>query len=246
MTVDAIESAAAIAWPAVETTVLGSWRLLAGEGFSRRRNSAIPAGPTPTDLDGRLRDVAKWYRERDLPMLYRITPACSPALDAELAGRGFSLEAPTLVMSRPIDVSESVPGVVDTPEATEAWIHAELEALGVDESLVGPWLATVRSVPSPRAFVAPIDGDRLVGAGLGVVVGDFLGVFEIVVRPRERRRGHARRMMEALHRFGAVEGAGQAFLQVLEDDYPAIALHRALGYEVSHRYWYRRDVGSFG
>ena len=245
MIIDAIERAAALAWPAAETMMLGSWRLSAGDGFSRRRNSAVPADPAPPDLDGRFREVAKWYRERGLPVLYRITPTCSPVIDAELADRGFSVEAPTLVMSRSVEISESVPGVVSMPEATEAWVRAEFEALGVDESLARPWLAAVTSVPSPRAFVAPVDGGRMVGAGLGVVVGDFVGVFEIAVRPRDRRRGHARRMMEALHRFGAVEGAQHAFLQVLEDDDRAVALHRALGYEVSHRYWYRRDGSPF-
>jgi N-acetylglutamate synthase len=240
MSIAAIERVAAIAWPAIETATIGTWRLSAGDGFSRRRNSTVPAGPAPADLGRRLRDVSEWYRERDLPTLFRITPACDPAVDAELADRGFAVEAATLVMSRSIEACEPVAGIVAAPDATGAWIRAELEALGVDELLVGPWLATIRSVPSPATFVAPIDGDRLVGAGLGVVVDGFLGVFEIVVDPRERRRGHARRMMAALHRFGTLEGADRAFLQVLEGDDRAMTLYRSLGYEVSHRYWYRR------
>ena len=79
------------------------------------------------------------------------------------------------------------------------------------------------------------------GAGLGVVVGDHLGVFEVVVDPSHRRQGHATRIMDSLHAFGAREGASTAFLQVLEDDERAIALYRSLGYEVSHHYWYRRS-----
>ena len=66
MTVPAIEAAAAAAWPATESTTLGSWTLLAGDGFSRRRNSAVPAGPVPDDLERRLDDVAEWYRVQSL------------------------------------------------------------------------------------------------------------------------------------------------------------------------------------
>jgi ribosomal protein S18 acetylase RimI-like enzyme len=240
VTIEAIERAAAIAWPALETTTLGAWVLRAGAGFSRRRNSAVPEGPLPPELDHRIHGVSEWYRERGLPMLFRITPTCAPAIDTELADRGLAFEAPTLVMSRPIDESEPVEGVVAAAAATEAWIRVELEALGVHGPLVSPWLATLRSVPSPAAFVAPTDGDRLVGAGLGVVVNGLLGVFEIAVHPKERRRGYATRMMAALHRFGVQEGADRAFLQVLEEDERAITLYRSLGYEISHRYWYRR------
>lgn len=240
MTIEAIEQAAATAWPALETTTLGAWVLRAGDGFSRRRNSAVPEGPLPSEPDHRLQGVSAWYRERGLPVLLRITPTCDPEIDGELADRGLAFEAPTLVMSRSIEGAEPVAGVVAAPHATEAWIRAELEALGVHGSMVGPWLATIRSVPSPAAFVAPTEGDRLVGAGLGVVVNGLLGVFEIAVHPKERRRGYATRMMAALHRFGVREGADRAFLQVLEEDERAIALYRSLGYEVSHRYWYRR------
>jgi ribosomal protein S18 acetylase RimI-like enzyme len=240
VTIQSIEAAAAVAWPPTESLTLGSWKLSAGDGFSRRRNSAVPAGPLPESLDRRLADVEEWYRVRGLPTLYRITPECDAAVDGILAGRGLVLEAPTLVMSRMLDVPESTEGVVGSPVVTDAWVETEIEALGVDRSSIGPWLATIAAVPSPTLFVTPIHDGTPVGAGFGVVVDGLLGVFEIVVRPEHRRRGHASRIMAVLHQFGVRAGAQRVFLQVLEDDEPAIALYRSLGYEVSHRYWYRR------
>ena len=161
-------------------------------------------------------------------------------MDSILADRGLVLEAPTLVMSRPLGSTESVEGVTESPVVTDSWVETELVALGIDRSSIGPWLATIAAVPSPASFVVPIDDGEPAGAGFGVVVDALLGVFEIVVRPEYRRRGHAGRIMAALHQFGMREGAQRVFLQVLEDDEPAIALYRSLGYEVSHRYWYRR------
>ena len=240
MTVQSIEAAAAVAWPPTESLTLGSWKLSAGDGFSRRRNSAVPSGPVPDDLERRLTDVAEWYRVRGLPTLYRMTPGCDAAVDDILADRELVLEAPTLVMSRSLDSVESVGGVAESPVVTDAWVEAELAALGIDRSMVGPWLATIVTVPSPVSFVVPVDDGEPAGAGFGVVVDALLGVFEVAVRPEYRRRGHAGRIMAALHRFGIREGARSVFLQVLEDDDRAIALYRSLGYEVSHRYWYRR------
>jgi ribosomal protein S18 acetylase RimI-like enzyme len=46
--------------------------------------------------------------------------------------------------------------------------------------------------------------------------------------------------MEALHAFGVEQGAEYAFLQVAEDNVPAVNLYRGLGYEPLYRYWYRR------
>lgn len=240
MTVAAIEAAAAVAWPAMESATLGAWTLLAGDGFSRRRNSAVPAGPMPVDLERRIADVAEWYRVRALPTLFRINPLCDSDIDDVLADHGFSIEAPTLVMRRSIEAGQSVRDIVESPVPTNAWISQETDALGIEVSLIGPWLATVARVPGPAVFVTPVAADSPVGAGLGVAVGDYLGVFEVVVDPAHRRQGHATRMMDALHRFGASAGASTAFLQVLEDDNRAMSLYRSLGYEVSHRYWYRR------
>jgi len=240
VTIQSIEAAGAAAWPPTESLTLGSWKLSAGDGFSRRRNSAVPAGPLPERLDRRLADVEEWYGVRGLPTLYRITPLCDTAVDNVLADRGFVLEAPTLVMSRPLGSTELVEGVSESPVVSDTWVETELVALDIDRSSIGPWLATIAAVPSPASFVVSIDDGEPAGAGFGVVVDALLGVFEIVVRPEYRRRGHAGRIMAALHQFGLREGAQRAFLQVLEDDEPAIALYRSLGYEASHRYWYRR------
>ena len=110
MTVQSIEAAAAVAWPPTESLTLGSWKLSAGDGFSRRRNSAVPAGPLPEDLERRLSDVGEWYRVRGLPALYRITPLCNSSVDDVLADRGLVLEAPTLVLSRSLEPTELVEG----------------------------------------------------------------------------------------------------------------------------------------
>ena len=158
MTVQSIEAAAAVAWPPKESLTLGSWELSAGDGFSRRRNSAVPAGPLPENLERRFSDVGEWYRVRGLPTLYRITPLCDTAVDDVLTDRGLVLEAPTLVMSRSLVATDLVEGVAESPVVTDTWVETELAALGIDRSSIGPWLAPIAAVPSPASFVVPVDG----------------------------------------------------------------------------------------
>lgn len=219
---------------------MGEWVLSAGDGFSRRRNSAVPVGPLADDLDGYLDAVADWYTTRGLDSLYRVTPLCDPAIDEALEMRGFALEDPVLVMTRSLPENEQVDEVVVSSVATDGWIAAELEALGIDRFVVDPWLTVIRDVPPPASFVTSKHGSESVGAGFGVVVDDLFGVFEVAVRPDRQRRGHARQMMSALHSFGFRGGAEQAYIQVVEDNEAAVNLYRSMGYEVSHRYWYRR------
>ncbi|HZJ48565.1 MAG TPA: GNAT family N-acetyltransferase [Acidimicrobiia bacterium] len=239
-TVEGIERVAAAAWPTNERTTVGEWVLSAGDGFSRRRNSTIPCGPVPADVEQRLDDVAGWYVVRGLPVLYRITPTCDPSIDRILDERGYRAESLTVVMTRPLGALEVVADVTSSPVATESWVSTELEALGVDRSLVGPWLATIAVVPAPVAFVTSMDGPQTAGAGFGMVDDGLLGVFEVAVRPDGRRWGHAKRIMSSLHAFGIRQDAEAVFLQVTEDNVAALDLYRSIGYEPLDRYWYRR------
>ena len=219
---------------------MGEWVVSAGHGFSRRRNSAVPVGPVPDNLDACLAAVTAWYTERGLPTLYRVTPLCDPAIDTVLNEQGFSIEDPVLVMTRPLPVDEPPAEIVPLSAPTDDWAAIEFDALGVDRALFSPWLSAIKAVPQLACFAVSMDGLRPVGAGFGALDTRLLGVFEVAVLPDDRRRGYARQMMSALHSFGVRGGAEQAYLQVVEENDAAVNLYRSIGYEVSHRYWYRR------
>lgn len=235
----AIERAAAIAWPALETATMGEWLLSAGEGFSRRRNSAVPLGRLPDGIDRRIDEVVAWYRERGITPRFRMTPLCDDRVDAILDRRGFVIEDPVAVMARPLDDPGTTDGVTVADHATEQWVDAQLEVLGIDRSLVHPWLSTLAALPDPAAFVNATVGDSTVGVGFGVVVDELLGSFELAVAEQYRRQGHATRLMSALHAFGCRRGARSGYLQVVEENRPAAALYERLGYGIVYRYWYR-------
>ena len=103
------------------------------------------------------------------------------------------------------------------------------------------WRAIIDRIDLPAGYAVLVgDDDAPIAAGLGVVADEWLGLFEIVVAESWRRRGIGRAVTEALLGWGGAEGATRAFLQVVADNRPAIALYQQLGFQRGYTYWYRR------
>ncbi|GGK64039.1 putative N-acetyltransferase YobR [Planomonospora parontospora subsp. parontospora] len=75
--------------------------------------------------------------------------------------------------------------------------------------------------------------------GRGVVQGEWLGVYCMATAAHARRRGHARRILNALLSHGREQGARHAYLCVVEANTAARSLYERLGFTVSARYHYR-------
>ena len=75
-------------------------------------------------------------------------------------------------------------------------------------------------------------------SGVAAVHGDWVGFRTISVAPQHRRRGLGLAVMAALVEWSAERGATTAYLQVLGDNDPALALYDRLGFVEHHRYRY--------
>jgi ribosomal protein S18 acetylase RimI-like enzyme len=67
---------------------------------------------------------------------------------------------------------------------------------------------------------------------------DWVGFRGIEVAPEHRRQGLGVAVVAALLEWGAERGATTAYLQVLGDNAPAIALYERLGFTTHHSYRY--------
>ncbi|MCZ6721294.1 MAG: ribosomal protein S18-alanine N-acetyltransferase [Proteobacteria bacterium] len=73
-------------------------------------------------------------------------------------------------------------------------------------------------------------GHALAGFLVGRVVEDEAEILTLVVAPSCRRRGLARRLVAAALTHARASGASALFLEVAEDNRPAQALYRAVGF----------------
>jgi N-acetylglutamate synthase len=235
----ALEVVAARGWPAPETAGLGGWLLRAGEGWTRRANSALLAGDPGVPLPEALDRVRAWYAERGLtPRLAIPLPALAD-VDRAAAGLGWVGEIACDVLTAPVTPAPPDPGVRLAPEPDAGWT-ATYRA-----RTVPPVGVQILTAPEAVAFGSIVDGGRTVAIGRGVVVDGWLGVAAMEVLPEHRRRGLASRMLRGLLAWGAGRGATRCYLQVESGNKPAIALYTGLGFTRHHRYrnraWTRRD-----
>lgn len=100
---------------------------------------------------------------------------------------------------------------------------------GVDDSGV-----VVRE-ESGLAVATAADG---AASGVAAYADDWVGFRSLEVDPSHRRCGLALAVMAALVGWGAERGATTAYLQVLADNEPALALYERLGFRTHHRYRY--------
>ena len=61
----------------------------------------------------------------------------------------------------------------------------------------------------------------------------------MATQPAFRRQGAAGAILHALARWGQAHGATQIYLQVMQDNQPALALYAGAGFETLYRYHYR-------
>jgi N-acetylglutamate synthase len=241
-----IERLAANAWPAANVQLLDGWLLRHTPGIARRRsNSALP--PSGEALAGRgeiLNEVERFYADRGQPAVVQVSPAeLHGRLDRRLAARGYRRQAPTVVLATPIDRVPSAPpadpglAVSVAGTATPGWLAAWAAIEGRPDA-AATRLVLARIGP-PAGFLAATRDGEVVGVGLVVVERGWAGLFCMATRPEDRRRGVASAVARRAAGWAAGRGARQLYLQVEEDNQPALRLYGRLGFRPSHRYHYR-------
>ncbi|MET0700667.1 MAG: GNAT family N-acetyltransferase [Mycobacterium sp.] len=217
----ALEHAAALAWPGTEQQWLAGWFLRAGGGYTSRANSAVPL-----DFSAALADlpaIVAWYRDRGLPAWLAVPE------------RLLRISAPGVKATRVL--VGDLPG---SPGGTDVTLSAGPDAA---------WLALYERDVPVEVLTAVVDGevafamvaDAAVGRGAVTAAPDgtrWLGISAVRVAPERRRQGHAQAVCAALQVWGAEQGATRVYVEVLDDNAPAIALYEAMGFRLHHTHRY--------
>jgi GNAT superfamily N-acetyltransferase len=224
-----LEYAATMAWPGTERQWIDGWLLRYGHGSTRRANSAVPL-----EVRGGLSAmpaIVDWYAARGEPpllsvpdRLFRVPPGAPADGENVVMTTDLTTDSPA-----PASTVTSTVAMADRPDAQ--------------------WLRTyVRDVP-PDVLTAVVDGevvfaarsDRAVGRAAVTSAPDgtrWAGLSAVHVVEGHRREGHARVLCEALLGWAAGRGATRAYVQVLADNAPAIALYESMGFDTQHHVRY--------
>ena len=223
------------------------WLLRVSPGKAKRARSVNAHFGSTLPLAQKIAYCERFYAERGLPPLFRITPFVHPAnLDAELEARGYQAFEPTRVqlvrLTRPPE-APPVEGIeFVTPSAA-----AFAEAVGEIQEATAEQRAVYleRMIHSPlttRWVIALMDG-RPVGTGAVMLEDGMAGVFTMGTLPEMRARGIASGMLAGMLRWAWEHSASHAYLQVSADNTRAISVYRKFGFADAYTYHYRGPLG---
>ena len=248
----ALEAVAANGWRPAQSHRIGGWLLRASGGHTQRANSILPLRPPGLPLDEAITAARSWYAERGLPVIFQVPTESRRLLDAELGERGWDFSPDVHVMTAPA----AEPGERRAPAETAVTI-----APAPDEGWYARYRNGAGASPDARSLLTRHDRAGFAAvrdaAGSVIAIGRgaldegpdgvlWLGIFAVEVDPAHRRLGLALAITAALHRWGATQGARQAYLQVETTNDAAVGLYERLGYVVHHDYRYRRDPAADG
>ena len=243
-TVRRLEAVSFRSWPAANTSYDGTWaiRLTAGHP-SKRLNSVNPLDPADhSDLENRIARVARRFQGFGRPLVFRQSPLAPPELDNILDARGWRRFDETQVMT--LDLADvDLEGVVNQVPLKDAgrWIDQCVIMESFDAAVKPGLSELISSVQGDVGlFLTEDDDGTPLAAAMAVRFGDLVGLFEVVSNPTMRRQGLGRRVVRNALLWGREQGASRAWLQVVADNAPAIALYAQLGFEEIYRYAYRQ------
>ena len=246
-----LEEVSLSAWPALQTVFVDGWVARFSNGFGRRANSVNPLFHSARPVEQNLAECEALYAHRDQRVVFKISPAAQPpGLDDLLAQRGYALEAPTSVQTlalkpsaqaTPVESSATAAGAVWScaESLPDEWLKAVVSLTAVPERHEPTLRQMLTGLVPPACFASLSAAGQIAACGLGVLHGGWLGLFDIVTHPQQRGQGYAQRLIRQLLDWGAAQGAQGAYLQVMLNNPPALALYQRLGFTEAYRYWYR-------
>lgn len=223
--------------------VYDGWLLRFSPGNAKRARSINAVYPSRIPLGDKLAYCERVYRERGLPAIFRISAHTEPPeLDGMLEARGYAMFSPTQVRAAEIDPAKLTGAEVPSPRLEE-WFDMIGDLRGSTIAHRSAHLARLSALPLEIRTAALSEAGVPLAVGLAIREDDHAGIFDVVTRESARRRGLARAIVVSLLQWGYACGARRFYLQVEENNAPAIALYESFGFATVYRYWYRGRPG---
>jgi N-acetylglutamate synthase len=237
-----IEEISINAWPSLSTMVYDGWLLRFAAGQGRRANSVNALYPSSLSLERKLDYCEQAYGAAGSPAIFKISPAVQPAdLEQLLIRHGYEVDAPTAVQI--LNVAGSLPSAGGPGRCESCALDQWLPQYGSVSATGGDKLATfgkmaARILP-PSVFMRLTVNGTGVAVGMAVLERDCVGLYNLEVHQGYRRQGLGAQLALSLVGWGRRQGAKMAYLFVMEDNAPGLALYAKLGFTHLYSYWFR-------
>jgi ribosomal protein S18 acetylase RimI-like enzyme len=242
VTICRLEELSLNAWPALQTVSYDGWLLRFADGYTRRANSVYALYASTTDTLEKIAHCEQVYQSKGQDCVFKMSAAVQPSnLDDVLEEQGYEADATTSMQTldlKGVGLPDTGTVRLDT-EVTEAWFAAFCRLNDVDARRLPTMTRMLNSIVPAKCFAALQRDGETVAVGLAVAEGDYVGLFDIVTVAHSRNQGLGTQLILHLLNWGKSEGADHAYLQVMQNNVPALRLYAKLGFCEQYRYWYR-------
>ena len=233
-----LEELAFAGWPALETRDSDGWRLRFSGGYTKRANSISALSPDARIDPETVARLEAAYTERGLTPVWRLSPL-APADFADKMPRYRAIECSLMQVCPLSDRFVADPVVAIHPQPTPAWIQAFAAYSPVPPEHQDTMRRMLAAIAAPAGFAFVEEAGQPLAMAIGAVQGDHMGLFDVLVMPRARRRGLARKVTESLYAWAWRRGVRHAYLQVVATNEAAMPLYAAQGFRTAYAYEYR-------
>lgn len=235
-----VEEACHNAWPSPRQALLHGWILRFSGGKTRRTNSVNPLRWERRAAEGIVAGATPLYAALGRKLIFRL-PDMAAEIDAELEGRGFTLDQDVTTLLADFHFVHPEPdGVEIASEPDAAWLRAHQEAGGHSEEDMAIYRAMLATIVPPRRFASIRRDGHVCAQAYGVIHDGLLVIESVATAQQHRQQGLGRTVVSALMHWAQKEGAEAACLQVVTDNLPARALYERLGFTRDlYHYHYR-------
>lgn len=235
------EEIAANAHVALDVMQYDGWLLRFSEGYTGRANSVSVLYPSTIGYDEKIAYCEKIYARKGLPCRFKVTDADKELTDI-LTAKGYSVITPTDVMLLDLaDISDADTSGCIFSDVHAGWYdhYAELEGLTDphNKDVFGRMLAKV--IPE-TIYCTLMHEDKAVGCASAAIEHGYMLIQNVIVSGELRGKGLGERMCRALISRGRSQGAHHSYLQVVQDNIPAVNLYKKLGYKKIYSYQYMK------
>ena len=237
-----IETAALSCWPDLECEYDHAWLRRAANGYTKRANSVQSLDPADDgNAAERIAASVRWFEERRLPPVFRITPLAGAGILAALDAAGWSTIDRSKLMAMELGSKSPDPRVEIYDPLDDRFLSAQQALQGYSDETRAKLRAVMLALDVKAGGIVLYGEDaRPVSSAMMSIAQGIVITGNVVTDARERRKGYGAAMMRTGLAWAWSAGARVAALNVAAENAAGQALYRGLGYEAQYDYTYRR------
>ena len=236
-------------WQPLSTLFYDGWILRFADGYTKRANSINPIYGSSLGIQQKIAYCEQLYKENQLQPTYKITPFVHPSsLDSSLEQAGYlRIDTSSVQTMQLKGIKQPYLHTVKIDEQlSQEWLDSFCQFNQIDTGKKTTMTRMLANIKTKKAFISFYNEGRTAACGLGIIEGNYIGLYDIVTNVKFRNRGFAEQMILHLLHWGVKNGATDSYLAVVANNAPAIKLYAKLGYKEIYQYWYRvKDTSSY-